>query len=503
MKNPYVLSPVYQFLIILLFISSCSSQSTSSPQHNSLKAVEHNKSDELDKLIGTYADYGEFNGAVLVAEAGSILYQKGLGLANMEWDIANQTDTKFRIASISKQFTAMAIVQLVSENKLDLHAPISTYLPDYPQENGKKITIHHLLTHSSGIPNSYESANDKVIKPDNHSPAKLVAQFSALPLEFTPGETFSYCNAGYTVLGYILETVTNNPYEQVLRDRIFAPLNMKNTGFDKHRPLSKNRASGYFKNWGEYYNANYVDMSSVYAAGALYSTVEDLFLWDQALYSERLVPNKYLELIFHPHIADPDYGGQYGYGWSIKDKPIGNSSEQLQTIGHDGVIDGFCAIFTRIPSSKSSIILLSNIRRAPLNAMTKGIMGILYDQPYDFPTQSLAYSLLEAIEEKGSTEGVQFYKKNKKNKKYYLSEDEMNVVSYKLLQSNRGETAAEVLRLAIEAFPTAFNLYDSYGEVLRALGNKEEAINNYRKSVQLNPDNDNGIRMLKELGVEE
>ena len=501
MKKVQLRYLIYPIFFSFLFIGNCHGQSeTNDTQINDPTSTRSDLGKELDDLLTTYGEYGDLNGAVLVAQAGEILYQNAFGFANMEWNIPNQTNTKFRIGSITKQFVAMLILQLASENILELHAPISTYLPDYPKENGDSITIHHLLTHSSGTPNSYESTKPKAIKPDNYDAKTLVSEFSDLPLEFTPGQKFRYSNAGYTLLGYIIESVNNKPLEQVLQENIFDPLKMNNTGFDKHRALIDNRASGYFKSWGDYYNANYIDMSAVYAAGALYSTVEDMHLWDQALYTEQLVPKKYLELIFTPHIPDPGYKGEYGYGWSIKDKVIGNSSEKAQTVGHDGVIDGFCALYTRIPSTKISIILLSNVRRAPLNAMTRGIMGILYNKPYDQPYRSLAYSTLTAIDEEGLAKGIEFFRAKKEEKYFYIDENDMNVVSYKLLQSDRGEAAVQVLKLGIEEFPKAFNLYDSLGEVLRSLGRKEEAIKNYKKSVELNPENENGLRMLEEMG---
>ncbi|MFK7921463.1 MAG: serine hydrolase [Bacteroidia bacterium] len=484
-------------------IISCNGQSTSKTP----SVEQTQKTEKLEKLISTYAEYGEFNGAVLVAEEGKVIFQKGFGLANMEWDIPNQTDTKFRIGSITKQFTAMLIVQLAAEGKLDLHTPISKYLSDYPKENGDRITLHHLLTHTAGVPNNYDSSIPKVKKldmiiPDNYAPKDLVGAFSSLPLDFSPGEKFSYSNSGYVVLGHLIEVITQKSYAEVLEEKIFAPLKMTNTGVEKHRPLTNNRASGYFQSWGMYYNANYIDMSRVFSAGAIYSTVEDLFIWDQALHTEQLLPQEYLDQIFSQHIPDPDYGGYYGYGWSLVERPLGNSEDKIEIIGHDGVIDGFCAIFTRIPSSKASVILLSNIRRAPLNAMTKGIMGILYDKPYDFPRKSAANSLFDVIDKEGLAKGIEHYEAIKDDAAYYLSENEMNMASYKFLQSDRVELAAEVLRLGIEAFPEAFNLYDSYGEVLIKLGKKKKAIANYKKSIELNPDNENGIRMLKELGVD-
>ncbi|WP_020569707.1 serine hydrolase domain-containing protein [Neolewinella persica] len=502
MKKFHLYSLIYILLCTLVILTSCYGQSPAKDAAGGISFTDTPKAEKINKLISTYAEYGDFNGAVLVAKEGKILYHKGFGLAEMEWKVPNTTNTKFRIGSITKQFTAMLVVQLAAENKLDLHASISTYLPDYPKENGERITAHQLLTHSSGTPNNYEHTKEEKIRPDAYSTTDLIDEFAALPLEFTPGEKFDYSNAGYNLLAHLIETITGKKYEEILQDRIFNPLGMKGIGFDKHRAIIKNRASGYFSSFGTYYNANYIDMSTVYAAGALYATVEDIFLWDQALYTEKLVPEKYLELIFTPHISDPDYGGHYGYGWSIKDKPVGNSSDHVQTISHDGVIDGFCAIFTRIPSSKTSIILLSNVRRAPLNAMTKGVMGILYEKSYDFPKKSLAYSLLQVTDSDGIAKGIRHFEAEKNNPNYYLNEEEINVVSYKLLQSDRAEAALEVLKLGIAAYPEAFNLYDSYGEVLRGLGKTSEAIENYKKSVQLNPDNENGWRMLREMGVE-
>lgn len=455
-----------------------------------------NKTDKLDELIKTYATYDEFNGAVLVAEEGKVLYKKGFGMANMEWNIPNQTNTKFRIASITKQFTAVIIAQLVREGKLDFDLSISNYLPDYPKERADLISIHHLLTHSSGTPEySFEERR--------YETSEMIKLISESELRFEPGSKFEYSNSGYNVLGFIIETITKKSYEENLQERIFRPLNMTNSGFDRHRPIIKDRAIGYFKTFGEYKNANYIDMSKVYAAGAIYTTVEDLFIWDQALYSEKLLPRKYIDILFDKHIKDPYSGGHYAYGWEIKEKPIGNSDESRNTIGHDGVINGFCAIFTRVPSDNKTIILLSNVRRAPLNAMTKGIMGILYEKTYNFPKKSVANNLSKEIDKNGIKQGLKFYHKVKNLQSYYLSEDEMNVAAYKLIQNNQVEQALSVLELNIQAFPEAFNVYDSYGEALLLLGRKEEAIANYKKSIILNPKNKNAVRILHKQGYDE
>ena len=183
--------------------------------------------EQLDKLINTYTEYGKFNGSVLVANQGKVIFTKGFGMANMEWDIPNKPNTKHRLGSITKQFTAMLILQLAAENKLDLQAPITTYLPDYPKETGDKITTHHLLTHTSGIPN-YTSFPDFFQNESRnpYTPDEFVKKFDAKSLDFEPGEKFSYSNSGYFLLGVIIEKVTGKSYEQMLNDHIFSPLNM-------------------------------------------------------------------------------------------------------------------------------------------------------------------------------------------------------------------------------------------------------------------------------------
>jgi CubicO group peptidase (beta-lactamase class C family) len=458
------------------------------------------KVDKLDKLIRTYAEYGKFNGSVLVAEKGKVIYKKGLGLADMEWNIPNQPDTKHRLGSITKQFTAMLIMQLVEQGKLKLDVPISTWLSDYPKKNGDVSTLHHLLTHSSGSPNmtSFPGFVKDVMR-NSYSPVQLVNISADSTLQFKPGERFAYSNSGYLLLGYIIEKVTGKLYEQVLQENIFTPLKMNNTGYDHHRTLLKNRASGYEKNGRRYVNADFIDMSVPHAAGALYSTVEDLFLWDQALYGNQLLRKENMELLFTKHI--PSGGNYYGYGWGIGKIPLGNTAEQIETIGHGGGINGFNTQITRIPSDKSFIVLLNNTGGAPLGEMVNAIAAILYDKSYDLPKRSIAYSLADRIETAGVPAALEYYKGIKDSTGYSLDEREMNRTGYEFLQSGKAKEAAAIFKLNTQAFPKSSNVYDSYGEALMALGNKTEAIENYKKSVKLNPGNEPAIKILKDNGI--
>lgn len=463
-------------------------------------AYSQTKADKIDKLISTYAEYGKFTGSVLVSEKGKIILKKGYGLANMEWNISNQPDTKFRLGSITKQFTSMLVLQLVEQGKLKLDVPISTYLPDYPKANGNAITIHHLLTHTSGTPN-YTSFpgffKDKSREP--YRPAEFVKFFSDSALQFKPGEKFAYSNSGYFLLGVIIEKVTGKSYEQVLRENILTPLKMVNTGYDHHATLLAKRATGYQRNGRNFENSPYLDMSIPYAAGSLYSTVEDLYLWDQALYTNQLLPKEKMDLLFTKHILSGR--GYYGYGWSMDEQPLGNTKEKIQTISHGGGINGFNTLITRIPSDKSLIVILNNTGGGPLPEMTIAISGILYDKSYELPKKSIAYTLQEVIEKEDLESGLTYYKKVKGANGYQLDEAEMNLAGYELLKSGKAKEAAAVFKLNVEAFPKSSNVYDSYGEALLAIGEKTEALENYKKSVTLNPGNTGGIKILKDNGI--
>ena len=386
---------------------------------------------------------------------------------------------------------------MVAEGKLDLQKPISTYLENIPGDKGDKITLHHLLTHSSGLIRDIDLDHTQY-----HRPQQLVDLFIEEELLFEPGERFEYSNCGYILLGHLIETVRGNPYKEVLEEYIFKPLGMSNSGFYRHRTILENRSSGYTHNFMDYRNSNYRDFSNAFSAGALYSTVQDMYLFDQALYSETLLPKELLELAFDPHMPDEQLGGFYGYGWEIGEREIGNSGNSVKTISHSGSLPDYCAIFTRIPSSNTTIVVLGNTGRAWLNAITKGVIAILNNESYDLPRTSAAKTLYEELDNKGVEQGISTFLDIKDNPEYYVDEDEMNILSYIYLQRDEGRTASVVLSLAIDHFPEAFNLYDSYGEVLLSLGEREKAIENYKKSVELNPDNRHGIQVLKELGVE-
>ncbi|MDC6350456.1 serine hydrolase [Zeaxanthinibacter sp. PT1] len=458
------------------------------------------KTEQLQTLLNQYHDYGYFNGSALVAEQGEAIYKGGAGQANMEWDIPNQADTKHRLGSITKQFTAALILQLAEEGKIDLHAPVTTYLPDYPEGTGSTITTHHLLTHSSGIPN-YTAFPDffEGMSRDPFTPEEFVKVFADSTLQFTPGEQFAYSNSGYFLLGVLVEKITGKSYEKNLEEKILEPLGMEDTGFDLHKTILKNRATGYEKGDGGYVNAPYLDMSIPYAAGSLYSTAEDLHKWDLALYENRVLSEKYTKLMFKPQVAAGS--GHYAYGWFVRKMPVGISGDSVEVIEHGGGINGFNTLIVREPDNQNLVVLLNNTGGAPLNNITQSMLAILHDKPYEAPKRSLAYSLKDWIAQDGLEAALQQYEQLKESDDYKRSENEMNMIGYQLLSRGETEAAAAVFELNIAAHPESFNVYDSYAEAMMEMGENDKAIENYKKSVEMNPGNTNGIKMLQKLGV--
>lgn len=460
-------------------------------------AVAQDKVRQIDALVSQYNKYGQFNGSALVAENGKVIYKKGFGFANMEWKILNEPDTKFRLGSITKQFTATLILQLVEEGKIKLEGKVSDYLPDYRKDTGGRMTIHHLLSHTSGVPNYtaqagfFENVSRNPFKVDD-----FVKQYASGDLEFDPGTKFNYSNSGYFLLGAIIEKVTGKSYEQVLQEKIFDPVGMKNTGYDHYNTILTKRASGYFKTQRGYENAPYLDMTIPYAAGSLYSTVEDLFLWDQALYGEKVLSAASKELMFKPNLEN------YGYGFGIRKASLGPNKIAVPVIEHNGGINGFSTNIERLVGDNKLIVLLDNTSQGRyLDGMTLAITNILYGQPFESPKQAIAEAMLKTVVEKDVTTAIKQYRELKATQagEFDFREVQLNTLGYQLLQMKKVSEAIEVFKLNVEAYPESANTYDSLGEAYMEHGDKELAIANYKKSLELNPKNTGATAALATL----
>ena len=454
------------------------------------------KAAKIDELMKIYNSYRQFNGAVLVAENGKVIFKKGYGMANMEWNIPIETDTKFRLGSITKQFTSMLILQLVQEGKIKIEGKLTDYLPDYRKDTGDRITIHQLLNHTSGIP-SYTGLPNffREISRNPYTVSDFVKKYTSGDLEFEPGSKFSYNNSGYFLLGAIVERLTGKSYEQALKERIFDPVGMKNSGYDLHETILAKRAAGYEKRPGAYINAPYLDMSLPYAAGSLYSTVEDLYLWDQALYTDKLLSAQLKEMLYKPGMNN------YAYGWVARKAPLGAQDEQVAIIEHGGGINGFNTLITRMPESKNLIVLLNNTGGTKLGEMSQKIAGILFGKPYKPPVRDIAETLYPTVMEKDVQAAITQYRELKTTQKdaYDFSAPQLNGLGYRLLQMKRVKDAIEIFKLNVEMFPQNANAYDSLGEAYMENGDKSLAIQNYKKALELNPKNTNAAEKLKKL----
>ncbi|MBC7900121.1 MAG: serine hydrolase [Saprospiraceae bacterium] len=458
--------------------------------------IAQDKAASIDEMMKLHNQYGHFNGSVLVAENGRVIYKKGFGMANMEWNVPNDTETKFRLASITKQFTAAVILQLAEQGKLKLDGKITDYLPDYRKDTGDRITIHQLLNHTSGIP-SYTALPNfmKDLSRDPYTPAEVVKKYASGDLEFEPGTKYNYNNSAYFMLGAIIEKVTGKTYAQVMQENIFTPAGMKNSGYDSHSALIPKRATGYTKTRKGYINADYLDMSLPYSAGSLYSTAEDLYLWDQALYGDKILSAKSKELMFKPNLEN------YGYGVGAHTITLSDKKTAVPTIGHSGGINGFSTNIIRFTGDKHLIVLLDNSAQGGRqDKMISAIANILYGQPYDAPKRSIGETVLYTLEAQGIDAAVKQYRDIKANSKDYdAGEAELNLAGYELLRTGKVKEAGEIFKLNVEMFPNAANPHDSLGEYYATGGQKDLAIKEYKRALEIDPKFPSAIAAIKRL----
>jgi CubicO group peptidase (beta-lactamase class C family) len=319
--------------------------------------------EKIDGLLAGLADNRDFSGAVLIARGDEVLFKKGYGYAVTEWEVPNTPDTVFRIGSITKQFTAMAILKLQEAGLLDLDDLICPYLKKCP-DTWSKITIYHLLTHTSGIP-SYTGTSLKQLMLSDVSSDKVVDTFINLPLQFEPGSDWSYSNSGYHVLGDIIAKVAGTTYGRYLRDTFFEPLGLDDTRLEVNFGVIPRRAEGYVN---ENVRADYINMNVPYSAGALISSVEDLYLWERALYTGQIVSQETLDAMWQRAYPIDD-ATRYGYGL------VRQTMQGQDVISHGGSINGFASQMDYLPEHDLTFVVLTNRENETANEA----MSVLFD----------------------------------------------------------------------------------------------------------------------------
>lgn len=303
----------------------------------------------MHEIVQFYTDEQEFMGTILVAKDTEILLHQGYSFANLEWSIPNETKTKFRLGSLTKQFTAAAILLLEERGLLKTEDFITQYLPDAPPI-WKDIEIFHLLNHTHGIPNYTQFSEFRKNTHCSKTPWEQIQLFIDKPLDFEPGTQYCYNNTGYVLLGYLIEQLTKKSYAEFIQDNIFKPLNMCDSGYDSFKEIISHRASGYSKSpRGQFTNDEYLDMSLPYAAGSLYSSTTDLLKWTQELFNAKLLSPSSVKKMITP------FKEHYGFG--LENKVV----DDVNCIMHTGGINGFHAALIYAPSTKTTIAVLSNL----------------------------------------------------------------------------------------------------------------------------------------------
>jgi CubicO group peptidase (beta-lactamase class C family) len=481
-------------------------------------------SSRIDDLVNEYVANHQFMGSVLVADKGEVVFSKGYGLADVESNIPNTPETKFMIGSITKQFTAVLIMQLIERGSLGFDDTISDFLPSFPKDIGDKITVEMLLGHTSGLPLPegiekyyYASQNSEFLD-------EFIKQLSEEGLRFEPGEGYGYSNAGYHILGAIVEEVTGLTYEEVLNEQILKPLGMSSTGCERKGLVLANRAHSYIRlpdqyvTWNEMFSFNPAVIG--FGAGSMYSTVEDLFKFSKALSTNKLLSEEYMAKYLKmrtvksrppirniPDALATELFGTCGNGFvgeiSVIKDPGGGNNETLYW--HDGTWKLFKGFHYHYSNKGQYIIILSNCSLlGEGDEMALRIHQLLNSKPYEHI--HIKRDLLQYIEEEvGMHAGVEpacaEYIRLKDDTRDFIVPGEGDFLRIARQVAERGDSdnAILILDCVLSAFPDSWKAYDGLAEIYATKGEKALAIDNCKKSLALNPENSHAIAMLKEL----
>lgn len=332
---------------------------------------------KLDKILSEQYKTNETGATVLVSRKGQIIYKKAFGMANLEYNIPMQLDNIFRIGSITKQFTAVAILQLMEQGKLNLQDDITKFIPDYPVQ-GHKITIEHLLTHTSGIQNYTEMKDFEDRMSLDFNPIEFINHFKNQPMESAPGTKWNYNNSGYFLLGYIIEKISGKTYPQYVEENFFKPLGMTSSLYGSDSKIIKNRAGGYDKDSIGVVNASKLSMTQPYSGGSIQSTVEDLFKWHQAIHSYKILKKESLDKAFIKYKLTDGTETDYGYGWFLK------NVKESPTIEHDGGISGFLTQSIYLPKEDVFVAVFSNCNCNSPTSIGVKIAALTIRKPYEY-----------------------------------------------------------------------------------------------------------------------
>lgn len=460
------------------------------------------EADQIHKLMARYHALGQLDGAVLVADHGKVVYQHAFGLANREWKVPNTVDTAYRIASLTKQFTATLAMQLVERGKLRLDDKVGQYVPELKPEIGNVVTIDQLLNHTSGIVDYANYPGFWHGRMGARVPrADLIAIMNG-PLEFAPGSTGRYNSSGYTLLGYTIEKITGKSFGEALDEMILKPLNMNRSGYDAPERLVERKASGYSRSLGAYRHAAPMWMPNVYSGGGMFSTVGDFLKWDQALYGDKLLSAESKRLMFTPYVKDDVWGDLgYGYGWMIGKRDIAGAPRLVHE--HGGNANGFRTLITRYPETQKLVVIMLNEGNGNKGPEIYGIRGaitnVLYKLPAAMPTPTLADAIVDSIDERGASTTLAGFGALRAASAPVKGADDLNNFAFQYVDAGRHADALAVLKMNLMQFPQDGNTHDSLGEIYLTQGDTAAAVTHYRRALELDPKNSHAADVLRKL----
>lgn len=445
---------------------------------------------KIDKLMQHSYDYGMFNGTILITKNGHKIYSNALGYADKNSNRMLNETTSVYLASVSKQFTTMAIMLLKEDKKIAYDDKLSKFFPEFP-EYANTITIRHLMNHTSGIPDHYRLGAYKPGLNNKDVFDLLIKQ----DLDFQPGERFSYSNGGYVLLAMIVAKASGQPFHEFMKSSVFEPLGMKNTlVYDESKPEIKDRAVGY-NAYGDLDDYNIFTTG----AGGMFSTIDDLHLWDQALYTEKLISKETLEEAFTPAKLNDGEFTTYGFGWSVSEK------NGQKTVQHSGGLAGYRTYLKRNLYNNSGYIILTNHgNQTNMRPILKGLDNILEGKSFQLPKIPVSAKLMTLLKENDASVAILKVNELLDNdaNNYLVDEDAINALGYDYLGSGDLKSAMAIFQFNVEKNPSSSNPYDSLGEAQLVNGDTIQAIKNYKRSYELNRSNTNAISILKSVGVD-
>lgn len=447
---------------------------------------------QYKKFISEMNSRGFTTGNILVYENGEVIFQNSDGLRNIIPKDSLTLASQFRLASVSKQFTGVAIMKLKQQGKLDYNQKVNTILTDFPYDN---ITIKHLLRHTSGLADYEEIIANNFLKHDvtkryvlgNNEILKVFLEVNP-KLNFEPGEEWEYSNTGYMVLASIVEKVSKMHFRDFLKIYLFEPLKMNNTTLYKYQEAEDsnmpNRVFGYYKglNQKDLFLHDYDIVNDVRGDGGIYSTLQDLFKWNMALANYKVLPKAYFEEAWSWGTLNNGKKTRYGFGWKfLKDKT------KPKTVFHAGEWVGFGTYLLNEYETKGGYIVLTNDNTPNYKAITDAIDSIRVNAPYVLPKKSIVESMAKIIFSENIENAITFFN-NKRNDSlnFFIDEYQMNTLGYGLLNKEKLDEALVVFKINTKEFPTSANVYDSYGDALLIKGDSAKALKNFKTAYKLN-----------------